>query len=636
MTASSQFFSRTGDPETDALLFGTVWRTGGGTAATATLSYSFALGDSLWTDYGSYSEPTTGFVPLASSIEQDAVVHALQSWASIANLAFQEVADTASEYGTLRIGYTTLGMDSTQLSYTYAPTTTAQGGDIWLNAQLQSSLYRSFTPGTLSSFVLIHELGHALGLKHPHAGSSLNSATLGGFQDNLFNSVMSYYAWPGVLLTQSNIDRLPTTPMALDIDAMQALYGANIASHNGDDTYSFDSNGKYLETIYDAGGNDTIQITGAEDAGIDLRTDQWSQIGVPVQIDGGAIQSTDTVRIYRTSQIENASGGTGNDILIGNDLANCLTGNAGNDILRGGEGNDNLDGGSGVDTAAFSGTRASHTVSRIASGWTTSSAADGIDILVDIERLEFADKTIAFDIDGTAGQVYRLCQAALNRVPDQTVLGDRIRDMDGGLSLNQVATGLVGSAEFQILYGSNPTNAQFVTLLYANVLHRTPDTAGYNGWMHELANGMARENLLIGFTESTENKMARGAFSMDGSMGQIYRLYQAALDRTPDVPGIDYWTLGLDNGLTLAQVATGFIDSAEFQTRYGSNPTNAQFVMLLYDNVFHRTPDTAEYNIWMDRMANGMTHEQALIGFSESFENQLSLVGIVQDGIEYM
>ncbi len=382
----------------NALLFGTDWNAGAGGATITALSYSFAGAGSLWDasyNYGIGSEPATGFAPL-SSIGQQAVRNALLSWSSVANLAFHEVADDASGYGTLRLGYTTLGMNASQLGYAYAPAESSNGGDVWLNAQLKDSLYSSFTPVSLSSYVVLHELGHTLGLKHPHAQSPANSVTLGSLEDSLFNSVMSYYAWPGVALTQTNIDRLPSTPMQLDIDALQTLYGANTSSHSGDDTYSYTGDGKYLETIFDTGGNDTIEVSGSRAAEIDLRPGEWSQLGVPVQINGGSIQNADTVRIYHDTAIENAAGGWGNDRLIGNDLANRLSGNAGNDTLTGGAGNDTLDGGVGTDSASFSGNRSAYSLTPTAGGYsiTDTNVADGdegTDTLLGIERLVFAD-----------------------------------------------------------------------------------------------------------------------------------------------------------------------------------------------------------------------------------------------------
>jgi hypothetical protein len=154
--------------------------------------------------------------------------------------------------------------------------------------------------------------------------------------------------------------------------------------------------------------------------------------------------------------------------------------------------------------------------------------------------------------------------------------------------------------------------------------------------MNELSHGVSREQALTGFSESTENKVALMAFDMDGNMGKDYRLYQAAFDRQPDVSGLDYWYHQLNSGVTLEQVASGFINSAEFKALYGNNPSNAEFVTLLYDNVLHRAPDTGGFNFWMNDLDQGTSREQVLIGFSESLENQLSLVGIVQTGVEFI
>lgn len=333
----------------------------------------------------------------------------------------------------------------------------------------------------------------------------------------------------------------------------------------------------------------------------------------------------------------------GNVILAGTENGNIITavqnfefGNAANDWLQTTASNDILDGGAGLDTAIYGGIRAEYTLARTSSGMTAFSASEGTDTLVSIERLQFTDETIAFDLDGNAGQVYRLYQAAFNRVPDQAGLGDWIDGMDHGMGLSQVATGFINSAEFKSLYGNNPSDSAFVTLLYDNVLHRAPDAGGYAYWMNELAHGVNREQALIGFSESTENKVALMAFDMDGNMGKDYRLYQAAFDRKPDVSGLDYWYHQLNSGVTLQQVASGFINSAEFKALYGSNPTNAEFVTLLYNNVLHRAPDTTGYNDWMNGLAQGMSRADMLIGFSESLENQLSLVGIVQTGIEFV
>lgn len=325
-------------------------------------------------------------------------------------------------------------------------------------------------------------------------------------------------------------------------------------------------------------------------------------------------------------------------LLIGTGQAEHLQGGQGNDTLIGGAGDDLLDGGAGRDTAVFSGERAAYTLTRMESGWRVvdTLGSDGSDELRAIERLDFDDGVVTFDVDGVAGQVYRLYQAALNRQPDPSGLGDWIGGIERGMSLEQVASGFIQSPEFEGMYGSSPSDSDFVRLLYANVLHRAPDPEGEDYWLGQLADGMSREQALIGFSESTENKLALMAFTMEGDLGKLYRLYQAAFDRMPDVPGLDAWSRGMADGLSLIEIASRFVASPEFAALYGEQPSDARFVELLYANVLGREPDAAGYQGWTDALSSGISRAQVLTGFSESLENQLNLVGIVQDGIWYV
>jgi hypothetical protein len=102
---------------------------------------------------------------------------------------------------------------------------------------------------------------------------------------------------------------------------------------------------------------------------------------------------------------------------------------------------------------------------------------------------------------------YRIYQAAFNRTPDSGGVGFWIRVMDGGASLKGVAEGFVNSAEFKAVYGAAPTNAEIVTRLYDNVLHRPGETGGYNFWLGILdsRNGTIAE-VLAAFSESAENQ----------------------------------------------------------------------------------------------------------------------------------
>ena len=191
----------------------------------------------------------------------------------------------------------------------------------------------------------------------------------------------------------------------------------------------------------------------------------------------------------------------------GNYAGLTLSGTTDNDSLSGGITSDTIDGGPGFDTVIYQCNKDSFTITKTAAGWVISSAAEGIDSLVNVERIKFGDRTLALDITGNAGQAYRIYQAAFNRVPDNGGLKFWISSMDAGATLRDVATGFVGSPEFQSVYGSNPTNEQFVVKLYNNVLHRDPDAGGKAYWLDLMDRGLlGKVDVLMQFSESPENQ----------------------------------------------------------------------------------------------------------------------------------
>jgi hypothetical protein len=194
------------------------------------------------------------------------------------------------------------------------------------------------------------------------------------------------------------------------------------------------------------------------------------------------------------------AGTAGNDIMVGDARANVFVGSAGND---------SIDGGAGVDQLQLTGARGSYAVTVNGTSATVSDGAGNTTALSNVERIQFADATIALDIAGNGGQVYRVYQAAFNRVPDGGGLGFWINAMDKGSSLSSIAQGFVDSAEFKALYGSNPTSTSMVSTMYTNVLHRAPDSAGIAFWVSVLDNHQATPaDVLMGFSESAENQQA--------------------------------------------------------------------------------------------------------------------------------
>jgi hypothetical protein len=181
-------------------------------------------------------------------------------------------------------------------------------------------------------------------------------------------------------------------------------------------------------------------------------------------------------------------------------------GTAGNNVMAVGAGGGLLDGKGGIDTVVFGSQRALYALTSDGANVSVVDYLNGSKTtLANVERVQFSDQTVALDIDGNAGEAYRLYQAAFNRTPDKVGLGYWIAALDNGNSLQNVAHGFIHSAEFASLYGASPNDAQYVDALYQNVLHRTPDAAGYDFWLHALQLA-PRTEVLVNFSESAENQ----------------------------------------------------------------------------------------------------------------------------------
>lgn len=323
-----------GDSRIDALTQAVHWA--GASGSTLALSYSFAGPASVW-DSGSsgYAAsdlwgPMAGVSALANE-QKVAAGAALQAWAAVANVRLTEVVDATATPGTIRLAFTHAPV--AEQSYTYAASNTDKGGDIWLNAD---AAWDGFVPGSYGYSTLLHETGHALGLKHPFEGG----VVLPSAQESYATTLMSYTAFAGA--PRSWVDFEPTTPMPGDILAMQWLYGANRSHHALDDTYTFHPGQRYFETLWDAGGSDTIVWSGSSGVTIDLNPGAFSTLGQALTYWSEDFSRTwsdaRTVAIAWGTQIEHAVGGSGNDQLVGNALDNRLVGGLGDDTLNGAAG----------------------------------------------------------------------------------------------------------------------------------------------------------------------------------------------------------------------------------------------------------------------------------------------------------
>ena len=352
--------------------------------------------------YASNSD-TTGFAPL-SSTQRDAVRQAFAAWSAVASIFFAETSDSANsgQGGSIRIG---TNRQSSSAAYAYYPSVSLYdgGGDIYLSNSTTTN--SSPTPGSYGYLTILHEIGHAIGLKHPGnynaTGGGGEPPYLSSSEDNYRYTIMSYNRHPSL-----GLNGLATAPALYDIAAVQYLYGANTNTRVGDDRYAFASNTVAVsQAIWDAGGTDTIDASGQTSmVSIDLTPGAFSSIGP----NGSGGLAVGNVAIASGVTIENAVGGSGNDILIGNSANNLLTGGAGDDTLTGGTGDDTLQGGGGTDTAVYSGSRSSYTVTVTADGATISGGGEGTDTLTDIEYALFADTRISLTppaVTARAGRV---------------------------------------------------------------------------------------------------------------------------------------------------------------------------------------------------------------------------------------
>lgn len=274
---------------------------------------------------------------------------ALAKIQELINVHFEEVPDPVG--GVIRFGTANLPPDPPDSPSAWAyfpadsdPINMGLGGDVWLNNDYLSP-FSNFDEGGFWFFVLLHELGHAMGMKHPFEPYPV----LPGATDTHQFSVMSY---SGHASTNGNSRSM----MVYDIAALQQIYGARTNTRTGNNTYSVvdDPDNPVIETIYDAGGIDTLSAENqTRRAIIDLRQGAYSSFGSQRDFFGNIIAAVDNVGIAFGVEIENATGSNFNDTIIGNELDNTLRGGAGIDTLSGLGGDDLLIGEDGNDIYRF-------------------------------------------------------------------------------------------------------------------------------------------------------------------------------------------------------------------------------------------------------------------------------------------
>jgi hypothetical protein len=223
----------------------------------------------------------------------------------------------------------------------------------------------------------------------------------------------------------------------------------------------------------------------------------------------GALSGDDTIKVQMPATLDDTmviASGAGNDTITvggGGGKLDVMAG-AGNDTITMLSDHHDVKGGVGTDTVIFSGAKAQYTVTKTDTGLTVAWGG-GVDVLTGVERLQFSDGAVAYDMDGAAGEAWRIYRAAFDREPDGPGLGYWIQQLDHHMTLQDLAESFIKSTEFAQKYGDNPSDAAFVARLYNNVLHRDYEQAGFDYWVDVLSHGESRANVLAYFSESAEN-----------------------------------------------------------------------------------------------------------------------------------
>lgn len=517
------------DPNVKALLMDYRWTTtfNGNVPATA-LKYSFPKQESDYTVVPGYpDEDIAGFIE-ATPFQAEAARVGFRLVQSYTQLKLTENPSGLASDVTFRVA----GLPDTFTSHAWFPpnegsynaSDSRAAGDVFLAGNGKPTSMAFF--GTDAFNTIIHEMGHALGLKHGH-DASFNGALAENVNDNEF-SVMTYASYLGSntsQVTEAINGSSPQSFMMYDIAALQVLYGANYDKVNATAVYRWDASGqqfindvaapntgvsatnKIFTTVWTEGATATYDFSNFnEDASYDLRPGQWSTFSRSQLADlnrdapAGTPQYMAQGNVYNAllhggdlrSAVSNVGGGGGNDNIVGNQVDNAITGGAGND---------RIDGLEGVNTAIYSSAARNYALTLYAGNLAyevqDKFGSDGTDSLSRIQHLEFTDQTfdatllnkVAFSNSDSFRPLDALYASYLQRAPDMPGLHYWTAQLWDGMSILQISESFYVQPETQRLFPTDGTPIQVVTAAYEGALGRAPDAAGLAYWVGELEEG---------------------------------------------------------------------------------------------------------------------------------------------------
>ena len=422
------------DPAVANLVFSSArdgWATkwGGGFGTGVALTFSWGGGGS----YNYLGAPMPSGISSFSLAQSNWAWTVMQKAAAITRITVTwDWTDTSTHAGDIRWANASVSTAQTM----GPPGDRGSAGDIFIGYGIASM---TPTAGSYAGFTYIHELGHALGLFHPH--ETLVAAD--PVKDQLKYTVMSYRDFAGDSTTVLNSEYFPTSFMLDDILALQYLYGANTGYNGGNNWYSWGSSDHVYETIWDGGGIDTIDASSQQQGVVlNLNPGVWSQIGV--SFFNGQSNVRDCLTIAYGTVIENATGSSHDDTLVGNWAGNRLDGGLGNDTMQGGYGDDTYV----VDSAG------DNAIEQPGEGIDTVVSAIGYTLGADFENLTLSGSTA---VNGTGNAL------------DNTLTGNSAANVLDGAGGNDTYLTAAGGGNDEVVDGSGTDRVVFAGIASTQV-----------------------------------------------------------------------------------------------------------------------------------------------------------------------
>ncbi|MEO7177522.1 MAG: M10 family metallopeptidase C-terminal domain-containing protein [Allosphingosinicella sp.] len=534
-----------------------------------------------------------------SPAQQAAASKSIQLWDDLIKPSIVQVSNIANAditYGDLKVAPTTQAY--AYLPYAYGGNSAGLQGDVWISLSQASNL--QLNNGYYGLATLIHETGHALGLQHPGGYNAAPgvSITYGAnaeyYQDTRQYSQMSYFNAEFSGAGHIDWNRVNwvygQTPLLHDIATIQAMYGADPTTRIGGTVYGFNStadrevydfatNTMPVISIYDAGGIDTLDFSGwNSNSKIDLNPGAFSSGGgsgvVPLDVlkARGLLPASyteaqylalrtkynavdgllhDNISIAYGTIIENATGGGGDDVIIGNDVDNVLLGNAGVDRLEGRAGNDTLDGGLGAD-AMWGGVGNDSYVVDDAGDIVTEAAGEGTDSVSSSISYTLTDNVENLTLTGLAvnGTGNALDNVLTGDALNNTLLGGAGDDSLYGMAGNDTLNGGIGADK---MVGGTGNDFYFVDNAGDSVVELGGEGTDTVSSSISYTLGDNVENLILtgsatdGTGNALNNVLTGDALSnhLNGGAGD---------DRLIGGDGVDYLTGGAGNDIFVGEI----------------------------------------------------------------------------------